>query len=67
MTGSHASLLSVIVVLSTTLTGKFRHEARPCTKQLLQWRSQPIIFLGVNLLTSEQQYFVWNTASQCTK
>jgi len=33
-----------------------------------QWRSQPKIFAGLNILTlSEQQYFVRNTAAQSTK
>jgi len=34
---------------------------------LRQWRSQPIILGGTNTSTlSKQQYFVWDTASQCT-
>jgi len=45
-----------------------RDLSRDSITAIWQWRSQPKIFWGANLLIlSEQQYLVWDTASQSTK
>jgi len=45
-----------------------RHSDLEKTANMNRWRNQPKIFLGPNhLALTEQQYFLWDTASQSMK